>query len=189
MMQPTRQERRPMTGANASRGGSKDERDPGMIERIARAVGQVIEDLRRRWALRRELAGSAAADEIAAVLRDIGLTPADVGAVLAGHPQSAWLLDSMAERQGVDLNRLHYRFVLRDMQRTCALCEERARCRRWLQSPRGGDHHRFCPNAELIDWLHGSSWLLTRGSARRCIEQGDTDGPPASVVSVDRGWF
>lgn len=62
--------------------------------------------------------------------------------------------EPMAQHFGVDLTRVPPRFLtlLRDAERTCALCQDVRRCRRWLAQEARSDAPRlFCANAPVFD--------------------------------------
>ena len=45
------------------------------------------------------------------------------------------------------------RELLREIERSCSLCDSRALCRRWLRSGATDGYHTFCPNAEWFDHI------------------------------------
>ena len=99
---------------------------------------RMAQDLRRldSLSLRRELA-------------EWGIAPADVPRLIRSYPESAALLDRMMDHLRVDRGWLKANpRMAREIERSCALCACRRRCRKWMKTQQPADGHRaFCPNS------------------------------------------
>ncbi len=125
----------------------------GALARLASKTKMAIADARQRYALRRELADCAMNSDFDIILAEAGLGRGEIEPLIKGHPNATRLLRAMSERLGVEGERSKDPVILREMQRTCSLCAEHRRCRRWLHAHRKDGYHDFCPNAELLDLL------------------------------------
>ena len=103
--------------------------------------------------------------EVARIARDVGMTVAELR--LAATQGSA-AADLLFERMGaLDLDPEEVFKIapetLRDLQRTCTLCESKRRCARDLardaEMPVWKD---YCPNAETLTALNGLPWASRR---------------------------
>jgi hypothetical protein len=72
-------------------------------------------------------------------------------ALLLAHPEASLRLTVMMRRLGLKRDDFHSGSMLREMELTCALCEETGDCRHWLRSKQTAGNHRFCPNARRFD--------------------------------------
>lgn len=123
----------------------------GSPSRIAAPVGWLRARL-RRYRLARQLMSMDRRDYERA-MADLGLGPGDLDTVLRGDPDSKALLDRMMAHVGIDAGWLgtHPR-ARRELERTCALCGERRRCRHWMKTRQPASAYRaFCPNASSFD--------------------------------------
>lgn len=125
----------------------------GALIWLAAKAKTAIADARQRYALRRELANCAMNSDFDIILAEAGLGRGEIEPLIKGHPDASRLLRAMSERLSVEQERNKDPVILREMQRTCALCTEHGRCRRWLSTERKDGYHDFCPNAELLDLL------------------------------------
>lgn len=125
----------------------------GALARLAGKAKTTIADARQRYALRRELADCAMNSDFDVILAEAGLGRGEIEPLIKGHPDAGRLLRAMSERLGLAQERSKDPVILREMQRTCSLCAEHGRCRRWLNTGRTDGYHAFCPNAEILDLL------------------------------------
>ncbi len=103
-------------------------------------------------ARRAEAVASERCDDRGAVLRELGITQAELNSFIRGGPEAERLLPAMAKRLGVALETLQpaSRYELRQ---ACTLCPSHRRCRRWLAAASDArtDYRTFCWNGELFD--------------------------------------
>lgn len=82
-------------------------------------------------------------------LADIGLSRAEIPAIVKAYPTAGRLQRRMMTRLGLDLGQAvdAWPAVMRAVGRACAKCGERKRCERWLESCDANESYRaFCPN-------------------------------------------
>ncbi len=106
----------------------------------------------RRYRLARQLMSLDRRD-FERAMADLGLGPGDLDTVLRSDPDSKALLDRMMAHVGIEAGwlRTHPR-ALRELERACALCAERRRCRHWMKTRQPASAYRaFCPNASGFD--------------------------------------
>lgn len=118
--------------------------------RWARRAQEIVADAWERDALRHELEQCEVSDLI---LADAGLARSDIGQLIKGHPEATRLFRAMSERLDIVAEYRNDPGIQRDMERTCALCTNHKRCRRWLRHGAREEYHAFCPNAPLLDLL------------------------------------
>ncbi len=121
----------------------------------------------RRFRTARELMGLGRR-EFDRTLTDVGLTRSALPEVLRSYPESGELLGCMMEHVGVDLAWLRANpRMMRDLDRSCGLCAERRRCRKWMKRRQPADGYRaFCPNAFNFD-------VIPRIGVRRAPRTGE----------------
>jgi len=112
---------------------------------VLAALAARFSDWRERRRLAAEIDEMAAAGELEPMLSDAGLSRAQIPTLLRSASGTRRLLEGMAARLGVDLAAMSPT-LRRDVEWTCASCDEQRRCRRWLA--RGGTegYAAFCPN-------------------------------------------
>lgn len=90
------------------------------------------------------------------IASDLRISPSDLDQLVQRGPHGADELPQMLKGLGIsedDLKRTQPMLV-RDMQRVCALCHDKAHCDRELAAGTAAEHYRgFCPNAPSIDAL------------------------------------
>lgn len=92
-------------------------------------------------------------DRIAGELR---VSPGDLNELVHLGPHAADELPKMLKALGIDEEALARTqpLVLRDMERVCALCQEKGQCDRDLAAGTAAGHYKgYCPNAPTIDVL------------------------------------
>jgi len=108
-----------------------------------------MKDLRRSRRLTSEIEGLAP-DEAARVLGEIGLGVAEFGNVMSLPFASEDLLSEAMISVGIDPDEFYVRNAgwARDLQRTCARCQVRARCRQIMSRGEFARRNKdFCPNS------------------------------------------
>jgi uncharacterized protein YjiS (DUF1127 family) len=103
---------------------------------------------RRRWMS--EMADAAQLGRLDDTLNDVGITRAELGALIEAPADAGRQFETLAEMAQIDLRRLSPA-VLREALWVCTRCESRAPCQRWLRTGvwRDGADMR-CPNAALF---------------------------------------
>lgn len=102
---------------------------------------------------RNVLAGLTADSELETVLNDTGASPSQMDAILLAHPEASLRLTLMMRRLSLKRDDIHDGRTRRELELTCALCEETGDCLHWLRSKQTAGNHRFCPNARRFDRL------------------------------------
>lgn len=126
-----------------------------VVEMVIDAIADWVKDYRYATGLNDELA-RCGADEVKAMARDLGMTPADLRELAAKGPGAADLLKRMLVALKVDpkvLGEMDQR-VTRDLQRLCITCGNKRRCEHELAAGTAAKNmHEFCPNALTLDTL------------------------------------
>lgn len=92
-------------------------------------------------------------DEIA---RDLRVSPDDLETMVCKGPHATDELPKLLKALGIDESDLSRAqpLVLRDMQRVCAMCQDKNQCDRDLAAGSSAEHYRgYCLNADTIDGL------------------------------------
>lgn len=88
------------------------------------------------------------------IASDLRVSPADLDQLVQAGSRAADELPQMLKSLGIgedDLKRTQP-MLLRDMQRVCSLCREKAHCDRELAAGTAAAHYRgYCPNTSSID--------------------------------------
>jgi uncharacterized protein YjiS (DUF1127 family) len=120
----------------------------------SRGVAARLGERFRRWRQRRrwigEMTNAAAFGRLDETLNDVGLTRAELGFLIKAPANAGRQFETLAAAEQVDLRQLRPE-VLREAMWTCARCECRAPCERWLRTgvwKYSGDPR--CPNAALL---------------------------------------
>lgn len=121
-------------------------------------VDRVIEMFSDWLAHRRELKEMLTMDaaNFRDIARELGVSTDDLEAVLRHGPHAADELPKMLRALGIDTAGLARTepLVLRDMERTCAMCDQKRQCRRDLAANSAAEHYKhYCANAPTIDSL------------------------------------
>lgn len=123
-----------------------------VLARFAARLKQTISDISRRQDFRHEIDDLERRGALDPLLADLGLNRAELDSMVEGFPQSDRLLAAMAQRLGVNLEKLEGadRF---ELGRTCSLCVSHRRCRRWLSAEPNSGLAEFCPNRAFFEEL------------------------------------
>ena len=95
-------------------------------------------------------------DEVNQIAKDIGVSVSQLQNIVAKGPGAADLLRKMLVALHVDPDVIAQSdpAVMRDLQRLCAACDHKGRCRHELAAGTAAEHfHDFCPNAYTLDAL------------------------------------
>lgn len=131
--------------ANCAQPAAKED---GFIARLR----QFFADCRDRRAFLNEIADLERRGCLDTLLQDMGMSLADMEQLVRGYPEAGRLMPAMAERLGVDLEKLDPR-LLYALRQNCGMCVAHRRCRQWLGSTsvHTGGAAAFCPNSELFE--------------------------------------
>ena len=94
------------------------------------------------------------------IANDLRVSPDDLEELVRHGQHASDELPKMLEQLGIDEHRLGqaYPLLLRDMERVCALCQDKAQCHRDLADGTAAEHyHGYCLNAATLETLDGSA--------------------------------
>ena len=117
-------------------------------------VGKFADWLRHRRELN-EIRQMNRAD-IDMIASDLQVAPGDLDKLIAAGPHSADEMPEMLKALGISLENLVQAepFMVRDMQRVCAQCRDKAHCHSDVAAGTAAEHYKeYCPNAETIESL------------------------------------
>ena len=90
-------------------------------------------------------------EELGELAADCGVSPADLVIAVKAGRHGADELGQLAEALGIDFRRLENANYFNDMQRVCAGCEVKKRCRRALAMGIASvTYDAYCPNAVTL---------------------------------------
>jgi hypothetical protein len=90
------------------------------------------------------------------IARDLRVSPDDLDRLVGAGAHSADEMPKMLKALGIDVADLARAepLMVRDMQRVCSLCRDKAHCHGELADGTAAQHYRdYCPNAPTIDAL------------------------------------
>ena len=90
------------------------------------------------------------------IARDLRISSDDLDALVQAGAQSSDEMPQMLKALGIDVADLARAepMLVRDMQRVCSLCRDKAHCHSELAEGTAAGHYRdYCPNAPSIDAL------------------------------------
>lgn len=120
---------------------------------------RVSDWLLQRRQLRELAACEADAADFARIAHEFSMTPDALDALVRQGAHSADELPHLLDAVGVNVNdvRRAHTPLLSDMERVCAFCQAKRRCRQDIASGRAAAHYRdYCGNALTIDELKGA---------------------------------
>ncbi|MDE2378020.1 DUF6455 family protein [Bradyrhizobium sp.] len=94
------------------------------------------------------------------IANDLRVTPLELEELVRHGPHAADELSRMLEQLGIDEERLAHvsPLLLRDLERVCAMCPDKAKCHRELTEGTAAEHyHEFCLNASTLETLDYAS--------------------------------
>lgn len=135
-------------------GREADELRYPTVEFVLHAVAVWI-NKRRVNGVRDEL-GQCSPEDAMQIAKDLGIPVGDLQGLTAKGAGAANALPKMLTALSLDAQALTGGdlAVMRDLQRTCILCDHKSRCQRELVEGNAAQHFRkFCPNAYTFDAL------------------------------------
>ena len=90
------------------------------------------------------------------IARDLRVSPDELDRLVAAGAHSADEMPEMLKALGIDVADLARvdPLMVRDMQRVCSLCRDKAHCHGELAGGTAAQHYKeYCPNAPTIDAL------------------------------------
>lgn len=138
-------------------------------------VVESLIDLFARWLHhRREIAVLCTCDgaEYGLIARDLGVSPGELSELVRRGPHAADELPKMMAALGLDAQAIARAqpLVVRDLQRVCALCEQKKQCDRDLAVGTAAQHYKeYCVNASTLASL-GSASPSAPGSGKDQID-------------------
>jgi hypothetical protein len=130
------------------------------------AVGTLLARLRDWWRTQDEL-GLLDPKEMGRIAGDLGLSRDALKEIVARGPDAAHLVYERMQTLGISKADVDHAAhgVLRDLQRTCALCNDKAVCERDLaRRPDDPAWKRYCPNAVTLQTLAALKAQLSSGA-------------------------
>ena len=125
------------------------------VEFVLHAVAAWIKKHRTMSGVRGELEQCSPQDAMQ-IAKDLGVPVKELCTLAAKGAGAADALPKMLSEISVDALALTKKdpAVMRDLQRTCILCDHKSRCQRELAKGSAAQHFReFCPNAHTFDAL------------------------------------
>jgi len=119
------------------------------------AVEALLSHLRDWWRARNELAGIDPT-ELGRVAAELGMTPEGLEDLVARGPDAANLLYERMHALGLSRSDVEHAAngVMRDLERTCACCNEKGVCEKDLtKQPNNPGWKGYCPNAVSLESL------------------------------------
>ena len=119
-------------------------------------VVESVIDLFTRWLeRRREIAELCTCDAISRekIAIDLGVSPGELDQLIRRGPHAADELPKMMAAIGLDAKAIARAqpLVIRDLQRACALCDQKKQCNRHLAAGTAAQHYReYCPNTTTL---------------------------------------
>ena len=95
-----------------------------------------------------------------AIARDLRVTPDDLDQLVQAGPHGADELPDMLKALGIDGESIARTepLMVRDMQRVCAMCRDKAQCDADLAGGTAAEHYKsYCSNASTLESLSGSA--------------------------------
>ncbi len=90
------------------------------------------------------------------IANDLRVTPLELEELVRHGPHASDELPKMLAQLGIDEARLERTnpLLVRDLERVCAMCPDKAKCHRELASGTAAEHyHEFCLNASTLETL------------------------------------
>ena len=119
-------------------------------------VVESVIDLFARWLEhRREIAELCTCDAISRekIATDLGVSPGELDQLVRRGPHAADELPKMIAAVGLDAKAIARAqpLVMRDLERVCALCEQKKQCDRDLDAGTAAQHYKeYCANATTL---------------------------------------
>ena len=129
--------------------------DYDSLQSILGSMAELVRTYARRRKYRNELM-NCSADDVARIAADLNINQSELAAVAERGPGAADLLQKLLVALGIDPKDIDHRdpAVMRDLQRSCVMCDEKRRCKFDLANGVAADNFRdYCPNAHTLDAL------------------------------------
>ena len=142
--------------------------DYDSLQAILGSMAELVRTYARRRKYQNELM-NCSADDVARIAADLNINQSELAAVVERGPGAADLLQKLLVALGIDPKDIDHRdpAVMRDLQRSCVMCDEKRRCKFDLANGIAADNFRdYCPNAHTLDAL-----LQARQERRRARRQ------------------
>ena len=91
-----------------------------------------------------------------AIARDLRVSPDDLDRLVEIGPHGADEMPQMLKALGIEVEDLIRTepLLVRDMQRVCAMCRDKAQCHSDFEAGTAAEHYKeYCPNAPTIEAL------------------------------------
>jgi hypothetical protein len=131
-----------------------DNDHPG-LRSVFSSIARWVESYRERLDPARQFEGCDA-EQVAAIARDLMLSPSELMTIARKGPDGARLLYQMLRALGVNPKRLAGQdaVVMRDLQRLCVNCGYKRQCEHDLSEGKGAENYQeYCPNAYTLSLL------------------------------------
>jgi hypothetical protein len=125
------------------------------VDLVVSAIAGWINKYRSAHGMHDEF-GECSPEEVMRIAADIGIPPGELRALAAKGPGAANLLERLLIKLCVDPVQLANTnpAIMRDLQRLCVVCGQKARCQHELREGTAAEHYReYCPNAFTLDAL------------------------------------
>jgi len=109
--------------------------------------------LQRRRGIAELCTCDAMTAEFARIATDLGVSPGELDQLVRSGPHAADELPKMMAALGLDTKAITRAqpLVIRDLQRVCALCEQKRQCNRDLAAGSAAQRYReYCPNTTTL---------------------------------------
>lgn len=129
--------------------------DYDSLHSILSSTAEWIRTYARRRGYRNELM-NCGVDDVARIAADLTINQSELAALIKRGPGAADLLQKLLVALGMNPKDLDHGdpAVMRDLQRSCIMCEEKRRCKYDLVNGVITDNFRdYCPNAFTLDAL------------------------------------
>ena len=129
--------------------------DHDSLQSILGSMAELVRTYARRRKYRNELM-NCSADDVARIAADLKINQSELTAVVERGSGAADLLEKLLVALGIDPKDINHRdpAVMRDLQRSCVMCDEKRRCKFDLVNGISADNFRdYCPNAFTLDAL------------------------------------
>jgi len=125
------------------------------LQQVLNSVAQWITRYREARGAHNQLK-NCSADEVAAMARELRMSPGELVALSKKGPNAADQLQKLLIALGVDPQGLSHTdpLIVRDLQRLCVTCGYKRQCEHDLESGKSAENfHDYCPNAFTLDAL------------------------------------
>jgi hypothetical protein len=125
------------------------------VDFVVNAIADWVNKYRSLHSIRDQF-GECSPQEVMRIATDIGVPVGELRDLAAKGPDAAKLLEKLLIKLSVDPAQLANAnpAIMRDLQRLCVFCGQKARCQHELREGTAAEHYReYCPNAFTLDAL------------------------------------